>query len=57
MRGILLNVQYFCFCFPITVYSQPKPVYKGHSREPENVYALFINAETVTALYTLWFAI
>ena len=53
MRGILLNVQYFCFCFPVTVYSQPKPVYKGHSREPENVYALFINAETVTALYTL----
>jgi len=53
MRGILLNVQYFCFCFHVTVYSQTKPVYKGHSREPENVYTLFINAETVTALYTL----
>jgi len=37
MSGILLNVQYFCFCFPVAVYSQTKPVYKGHSREPENV--------------------
>jgi hypothetical protein len=36
-----------------------KPVYKGHSREPENVvfiyrlklYALFINEKNETALY------
>ena len=37
MSGILLNVQYFCFCFSVVVYSQTKPVNRGHSMEPENV--------------------
>ena len=48
-----------------------KPVYKGHSREPENVpfmcialylqfrsiYALFINWKNETAFYRQWFVI
>ena len=44
-----------------------KPVYKGHSREPENeqllfiyrlkLYALFINGENEAALYRQWFVI
>jgi hypothetical protein len=40
-----------------------KSVYKGHSREPENVVfiyrlkLLFINGENETALYRQWFAI
>jgi hypothetical protein len=42
-----------------------KPVYKNHTREPENVsfiyrlksYALFINGENETAFYRQWFVI
>ena len=61
-----------CCSLRFSMFSQlVKPVYKGHSREPEKcglyeklpfiyrliLYALFINEKSETALYRQWFVI